>query len=156
MSKTDIDFKVRAIGVVHSPYKRTADAPPQDGEEVSTVRLFEEFVPALKDIEGFSHLNLIYYLHLSKGWELQITTPWDVNFHGLFTTRSPRRPSPLGFSTVELVDRGTDFLKVRGLDAVEGTPVLDIKPHIPGLDARPDAVTGWLKDRGDPKKVMRK
>lgn len=139
--------KVTPIGIVHSPYRTRSDAPPQDGDKVSKIVVFEDYVPALKDIEGFSHIIVIYYLHLSRGWRLQTTTPWDVELHGLFTTRSPNRPSPLGLGVVELLERGRDFLVVRGLDAIEGTPVLDIKPYVPRLDSRPGAKTGWLEDR---------
>lgn len=135
------------IGIVHSAHKTPSEAPPQNGDRVSVIEIFEEFIPGLKDIVGFSHLNVFYHLHLSKGWEMQITTPWDVRLHGLFTTRSPRRPSPIGYAAVELVRKGRDFLEVRGLDAVEGTPVLDIKPYIPDIDSKPDARLGWIKGR---------
>jgi len=135
------------IGIVHSPYKTLAAAPPQDGEDISTIEIFGKYEAGLKDIDGFSHLNVLYHLHLSRGWDLRITTPWDTRLHGLFTTRSPRRPSPIGYAAVELLERKDNLLRVRGLDAVEGTPVLDIKPYIPAIDSWPEAAVGWLEGR---------
>jgi tRNA-Thr(GGU) m(6)t(6)A37 methyltransferase TsaA len=132
------------IGVVHSPYKHPSEAPHQNGGKISKIVIHETYAPGLKDIEGFSHLIVLYHLHLSRGFELQITTPWDTRLHGLFTTRSPRRPNPVGFQVVELVEMHGSTLHVRGLDAIEGTPVLDIKPYLPATDARPNARAGWL------------
>jgi len=96
----------------------------------------------LKDIEGFSHLHIFYYLHRSRGYSLSVKTPWDSEPHGLFATRRPRRPNPIGYSVVELIKREEKALKVKGLEAIEGTPILDVKPYIPKIDSKPDAKVG--------------
>lgn len=126
------------IGIIHSPYKTVSEAPRQGRgrDETCQVEVFAEFEEGLRDIEMFSHLVLIYWFHRSAGYSLSVTPSWDMKPHGLFTTRSPRRPSPLGLCVVELLARERNVLKVRGLDAIDGTPLLDIKPHLPPIDER--------------------
>ncbi len=109
--------------------------------------MFREFEKGLKDIEGFSHIIVIYWFHESQGYRMLIKTPWDDSFHGLFTTRSPHRPCPLGLTVVELVAREKSILKVKGLDAIDGTPLLDIKPYIPGVDEKSVVKLGWLEGK---------
>ena len=138
-----VDLKI--IGVVHSPYKTTADAPFQGNDKISKIEISKEYEGGLKDIEGFTHLHVFYWLHKSKGFSLLVTTPWDTISHGLFTTRSPHRPNPIGHAVVELVEQKDNILSVRGLDAIEGTPVMDIKPYIKKLDVKTDAVSGWIE-----------
>ena len=138
-----VDLKI--IGVVHSPYKTTADAPFQGNDKISKIEISKEYEGGLKDIEGFTHLHVFYWLHKSKGFSLLVTTPWDATSHGLFTTRSPHRPNPIGHAVVELVEQKDNILSVRGLDAIEGTPVIDIKPYVKKLDAKTDAVSGWIE-----------
>lgn len=138
-----VDLKI--IGVVHSPYKTTADAPFQGNDKISKIEISKEYEGGLKDIEGFTHLHVFYWLHKSKGFSLLVTTPWDTIFHGLFTTRSPHRPNPIGHAVVELVEQKDNILSVRGLDAIEGTPVMDIKPYIKKLDVKTDAISGWIE-----------
>ncbi len=138
-----VDLKI--IGVVHSQYKTTADAPFQGNDKISTIEISKEYEGGLKDIEGFTHLHVFYWLHKSKGFSLLVTTPWDTISHGLFTTRSPHRPNPIGHAVVELVEQKDNILSVRGLDAIEGTPVMDIKPYIKKLDVKTDAISGWIE-----------
>jgi len=138
-----VDLKI--IGVVHSPYKTTADAPFQGSDKISKIEISKEYEGGLKDIEGFTHLHVFYWLHKSKGFSLLVTTPWDTISHGLFTTRSPHRPNPIGHAVVELVEQKDNILSVRGLDAIEGTPVMDIKPYIKKLDVKTDAISGWIE-----------
>jgi len=138
-----VDLKI--IGVVHSPYKTTADAPFQGNDKISKIEISREYKSGLKDIEGFTHLHVFYWLHKSKGFSLIVTTPWDTISHGLFTTRSPHRPNPIGHAIVELVEQKDNILSVRGLDAIEGTPVIDIKPYIKKLDVKTDAISGWIE-----------
>ena len=140
-------LKLEPIGIVHSPYKNRYEAPPQGGEEVSEIVVFDEYERGLKDIEGFSHLHILYYLHKSRGYSLSVKTPWDSEPHGLFATRSPHRPNLIGYSVVQLIERKMCTLKVKGLDAIEGTPILDIKPYIPKIDSKPNAKIGWLEDK---------
>lgn len=142
-------LELKPIGVIHSPYPDRGEAPRQGcgREEICRVEVFKEFEEGLKDIDGFSHVSLIYWFHKSGGYRLLITTPWDTKLHGLFTTRSPNRPCPLGLCLVELVAREGNILSVKGLDAIDGTPLLDIKPYIPSIDEKTNVQVGWLKDR---------
>ena len=116
-------------------------------EEISQTEIFKEFEEGLQDIEGFSHIIVIYWFHKSEGYHLLIKTPWDDKLHGLFATRSPHRPCPPGLTVVELVAREKDVLKVKGLDAIDGTPLLDIKPYVPSIDERSVVKLGWLEGK---------
>jgi len=142
-------LKLKPIGIIHSPYKNTGEAPYQGdkSEGISQIEVFKEFEEGLKDIEGFSHIIVIYWFHESQGYHLLVKTPWDDILHGLFTTRSPHRPCPLGLTVVELLSREKNVLIVKGLDAIEGTPLLDIKPYIPGVDERSIIKLGWLEGK---------
>ena len=141
-------LKLKPIGVIHSPYH--AGQVPYQGcgrEEIGEVEVFEQFAEGLKDIEGFSHIVLIYWFHKSRGYSLMVRTPWDTTPHGLFTTRSPNRPCPLGLSVVRLVAKKGNTLKVKDLDAIDGTPLLDIKPYVPTVDEKSDIKVGWLESK---------
>jgi formylmethanofuran dehydrogenase subunit E len=138
-------MNLKSIGIIHSPYKNRKECPSQGREEICWIEVSDQFLEGLKDIDGFSHLILCYWLHCSKGYSLLVKTPWESELHGLFATRSPNRPNALGFSVVELIERDGNSLKVKGLDALEGTPLLDIKPYLPEMDAKPNARIGWVK-----------
>jgi formylmethanofuran dehydrogenase subunit E len=143
-------MKFRIIGTIHSPYKTKKEAPPQGWfrpEVISEIEIFKEHEKGLKDIENFSHLIVLYYLHKSDKHSYLVKTPWDIKTHGLFTTRSPNRPNPIGFSVVKLVEKKENKLKVKGLDAIDDTPLLDIKPYLPNIDAEKNAKIGWLGDK---------
>ncbi len=142
-------LELKPIGIIHSPYKNRG-APPYQGyksEEISQIEVFQEFEEGLKDIEGFSHIIVIYWFHKSQGYHLLVKTPWDDDLHGLFATRSPHRPCPLGLTVVELVAREKNILKVKGLDAMDSTPLLDIKPYISEVAERSVAKSGWLEGK---------
>ena len=141
----DISANLKIIGVVHSPYKTTTDVPFQDKDETSEIEIDREYLEGLKDIEGFTHVHVLYWLHESTGFSLLVNTPWDDTPHGLFTTRSPHRPNPIGHTVVELVEQKNNILKVKGLDAIEGTPVIDIKPYVKKFDIKNHAVSGWIE-----------
>mgnify|MGYP001056637982 CR=1 FL=1 len=132
------NLELKPIGIIHSPYMDRGEAPRQGcgREEICQVEVFKEFEEGLKDIERFSHIILIYWFHKSRGYSLTVTPSWDTKPHGLFTTRSPDRPCPLGLCVVELVAREKNILKVKGLDAIDGTPLLDIKPYFPSVDGK--------------------
>ncbi len=132
-------YTITSIGVVQRA------APGED--ETARIEIFAEYAEGLQDIEEFSHINVFYWLHQSEGYSLVVQPPFDTPRHGVFATRSPHRPNPLGFAVVELLQREGRVLVVRGLDAVDGTPVVDIKPHIPSSDARSEARRGWLEDK---------
>ena len=141
-------MELKPIGIIHSPYQ--GGQAPYQGHghgEICQVEIFKEFEEGLKDIEGFSHIILIYWFHQSRGYHLLVKTPWDAKPHGLFTTRSPHRPCPLGLSVVELVAREKNILKVKGLDAIDGTPLLDIKPYVSSIDEKTNIKAGWLEGK---------
>ena len=137
---------LKSIGIIHSPYKDRKESPPQGGEEICWIEVFDQYAEGLKDIDGFSHLIILYWLHQSKDFDLLVKTPWDAKPHGIFATRSPNRPNPLGFSVVELIEREGNKLKVKGLDALEGTPLIDIKPYLPEIDSKTNVRVGWVKE----------
>jgi tRNA-Thr(GGU) m(6)t(6)A37 methyltransferase TsaA len=145
-------FTLNPIGVVRSPFKVHEGTPRQPGTgEVrdGEIRLFPGFQNALKDLAGFSHVWVVFWFHLSRGWNSQVVPPRDVKKRGLFATRAPHRPNPIGLSVVRLLQIQGLTLRVRGLDMLDGTPVLDIKPYVPYVDAIPDAKAGWLDTLGD-------
>lgn len=141
MKSVSVDLKV--IGVIHSPYKTRKQAPRQGTDEIIEIEIYKEYEEGLIDIEGYSHIHLFYWLHKSKGYNLMVQTPWEEKKHGVFATRSPNHPNPIGYSVVQLVERENNILKVKGLDAIEGTPVIDIKPYIKGIDQKENIISGW-------------
>jgi tRNA-Thr(GGU) m(6)t(6)A37 methyltransferase TsaA len=143
-------MKITPIGYIHSPYQTKHEAPQQGWfrpKVISEIEVFKKYEDGLKDIEGFSHLIVLYWMNESKGYALQITTPWDTARHGLFTTRSPNRPNPIGFAVVDLVERKGNLLRVRGLDAIDNTPLVDIKPYSPTIDSQTAVKLGWLENK---------
>jgi tRNA-Thr(GGU) m(6)t(6)A37 methyltransferase TsaA len=147
--KESHSLELKPIGIIHSPYKNMGAAPYQGykSEDISQIEVFKEFEEGLRDIEGFSHIMVVYWFHKSQGYHLLVKTPWDDSLHGLFTTRSPHRPCPLGLTVAELVVREKNILKVKGLDAIDGTPLLDIKPCIPSTDERLGVKLGWFEGK---------
>lgn len=146
------EVRYKPIGVIHSPFKEPKGLPMQSTSSKSvrgTVELESEYVDGLKDIEGFSHIILIFHLHLSKGYSLEVKPFLDDHLHGLFTTRAPRRPNPIGISVVRLLKVEGRVLYVEDLDMVDGTPLLDIKPYVPVLDDRKAERIGWLSGKVD-------
>jgi len=139
-----LTVKLRIIGVINSPYKIASDVPRQFRKEISKIEIYEEYQQGLKDIDGFSHIHIFYWLHKSKEYSLLVNTPWDDIPHGLFSTRSPHRPNPIAHTIVKLIEKDCNILKVKGLDAIDGTPLIDIKPYIKKFDIKKGAVSGWL------------
>jgi tRNA-Thr(GGU) m(6)t(6)A37 methyltransferase TsaA len=111
------------------------------------VEVYSEFSAGLQDIDGFSHLHLLYAFHYSDGYALRVKPFLDDQPRGLFATRHPRRPNPLGLSVVQLLQRNGNLLEVEGVDMFDGTPLLDIKPYVPDFDIRTDVRTGWYATR---------
>ncbi|WP_202320556.1 tRNA (N6-threonylcarbamoyladenosine(37)-N6)-methyltransferase TrmO [Archaeoglobus neptunius] len=137
----------RPVGIIHSPFKGPKGTPIQPAAATGidgTVEVFPEYAEGLKDIEGFSHIILIYHFHLARGYSLKVKPFLDDQFHGVFATRAPARPNPVGFSVVRLVRVEENVLHVRDVDIVDGTPLLDIKPYVPEFDARETKKVGWL------------
>src|SRR4030042_1095457 len=139
-------MQLKSIGIIHSPYKDRKESPPQGREEICWIEVFEQYAEGLKGIDVFSHLILFYWLHQSKEFDLLVKTPWDTEPHGVFATPSPNRPNALGFSVVELIERDGKKLTVKGLDALDGTPLIDIKPYLPEIDAKTNIRIGWVKE----------
>ena len=141
------DIVFHPIGVIHSEYKETKNTPiqPASARGVSgSVEIFPEYVEGLKDIEGFSHLILIYHFDRSQGYKLKVKPFLDENLHGVFSTRAPFRPNPIGLSVVKLVSRSKNILEIENIDILDGTPLLDIKPFVPDFDAVENAKIGWV------------
>jgi formylmethanofuran dehydrogenase subunit E len=137
---------IKPIGIVHSSYKERGSFQGKYSNEVCEVEVFHEYQEGLKDIETCSHLILLYWLDRSRRDILQTHTLHDTEIHGVFATRSPNRPNPIGFGVVRLIERRENILKVIGLDALDGTPVIDIKPYSSELDAVLDARIGWSEN----------
>ncbi len=141
-------WRMKPIGYVRSPYKSTQEIPKGLGakhDAEGTLEILPEFEPGLLDIEGFSHLFVIWAFDRSEGSALVGTPPSDNQPHGVFATRSPRRPNPIGLTVVELLGRDGRILRVRGVDMLEGTPVLDIKPYLSSIPQE-RLRRGWLAE----------
>ena len=139
---------MRPIGYVRSPYKHSKEVPKGFGvkhDAEGVLELAPEFEPGLTDVEGFSHLFVIWAFHQSDGFELLGIPPIDDRPHGVFATRSPRRPNPIGLTVVELLSRDRLNLHVLGVDMLDGTPILDIKPYLSSVP--PERLRrGWLDE----------
>jgi tRNA (adenine37-N6)-methyltransferase len=141
-------FTFRPIGQVRSPYTSTKQIPKGFGakhEAEGTLEILPEFEVGLTDVEGFSHLFVLWLFDRSEGFELLGTPPIDNRPHGVFATRSPRRPNPIGLTVVELLKRDGPMLRVRGLDMLDGTPILDIKPYLSSIPAE-SLRRGWIAE----------
>lgn len=137
------------IGIIHSPYTELRGMPiqPAAAEGVmGTVEVFQEFHAGLKDLAGFSHIVLLYHFHRSQGFSLHVIPFMDAQVRGLFATRAPKRPNPIGLSIVRLHRVEEGILHIGNVDIVNGTPLLDIKPYVPEFDAHTDVRTGWLEE----------
>lgn len=148
--KTDLSplFTPRAIAIARTPHQSTADVPKGLGathEALGTLEILPELEAGLTDIEGFSHLFVIWVFDRATGYELLGTPPSDTRPHGVFATRSPRRPNPIGLTVVELLRREGTSLHVRGVDMLDGTPVVDLKPFFSNVP--PERLRlGWFAE----------
>jgi tRNA-Thr(GGU) m(6)t(6)A37 methyltransferase TsaA len=141
-------FTMRPIGFVESPYREQSEIPKGLGakhEAEGWLVLYPEFAPGLADIEGFSHLYVLWVFHKAQGYSLLSTPPSDDRPHGVFATRSPHRPNPIGLTVVRLLGREENRLRVRGLDMLDGTPILDIKPYLSSVP-KEQLRRGWLAE----------
>jgi len=141
-------IEYRPIGIIHSPFKTQEGTPIQavGGIGIDAVaEIFPEYAEGLEDIEGFSHLILLYHFHRSKAFSLKVKPFLDDALHGLFATRAPARPNPVGISVVRLLRADHGNLYIRDIDILDGTPLLDIKPYIPEFDVRNAYKTGWFE-----------
>ena len=141
-------FEMRPIGYVKSPYKDTREIPKGLGtkhQAEGVLEILPEFEAGLADIEGFSHLYVLWLFDRAEGFELLGKPPSDDRSHGVFATRSPKRPNPIGLTVVELIRRDGPLLQVRGIDMLDGTPLLDIKPYLSSVPAE-TLRRGWLAE----------
>lgn len=142
-------YTMQPIGVIHSPFTDKDQTPiqPSRSRAVGRVELYPEFSEGLQDIEGFSHLILLYLFHCAAAYTLRVKPFLDDHRRGLFATRYPCRPNPIGLSIVRLLARQDNILEIEGVDVLDGTPLLDLKPYIPEFDTRTNAQTGWYQHR---------
>lgn len=146
-----MEINFEPIGIVHSPFKEKKDIHkyrlinPRGFDTVrGELEVYEQFAEGLRDIDGFSHIVLIFAFHKSEEKKLFAHPPFDDKRRGVFSTRSPNRPNPIGFSVLQLIRRDENVLQVQGVDMIEGTPILDIKPYT-SRDQKPEARFGWLE-----------
>lgn len=140
------------IGVIHSPFTRLEDMPIQPASDVSApgvVEIFPEFSAGLKDLAGFSHVYLLYHLHKARQPRLTVTPFLDREPHGVFATRAPGRPNPIGLSLVALKRIENNLLYVERVDVLNETPLLDIKPYVPEFENLQNIRIGWLEQARD-------
>lgn len=141
-------FSPQPIGYINSPYKSTQEIPKGFGakhDAEGSLEILPQFEAGLADIEGFSHLFVVWVFDRAEGFELLGTPPIDDRPHGVFATRSPRRPNPIGLTVVELIRREGASLHVRGLDMLDRTPILDVKPYLSSI-AEEKLRRGWVAE----------
>lgn len=142
------EIKLKKIGVIHSEYKSKEGMPIQGifSHGKGWIELNEEYIDGLKDLDGFSHIILLYHFHKSSGFEL-LTKPFlDDDRHGVFATRAPKRPNQIGFSIVRLDRIERNMLYINEVDIIDGTPLIDIKPYVSKFDMRDETKCGWFDD----------
>jgi tRNA-Thr(GGU) m(6)t(6)A37 methyltransferase TsaA len=140
--------QLKQIGIIHSIYKVPGDAPRQGrlNDTQAEIEIFDEYTPGLKDITTCTHLFILYWLDRADRTRLSATPPGEKEARGVFATRSQHRPNPIGIGIVNFLEKKENRLIVSGLDALDGTPVLDIKPYISKLDCIPGARMGWFTE----------
>lgn len=146
-NNSQVALSLKPIGVIHSPYKTKEEMPIQGRfrpEVTGKIEVFEDYEEGLKDIEGFSHLIILYWFHQTGKTSLLIRPYLDETPRGVFATRYPTRPNPIGISVVRLLGREGNILRISEVDVLDGTPLLDIKPYVPQFDRREGTRVGWL------------
>ena len=141
---------LKPIGTIHTPFNTQSDTPIQpffSKGARGTVELNTDLTEGLSDLGGFSHIYLIYQFHLSEGYDLKVVPFLDEEERGVFATRAPRRPNPIGISVVKLLNINDNILEVENVDMVDGTPLLDIKPYVSSFEPSEDEKNGWLDEK---------
>lgn len=144
----DISVTYTPIGIIRSPHTTLEGMPiqPSGARGIQgTVEVFKRFSEGLKDLDGFSHIILLYHFHRSEGCAFQVVPFLDTRRRGVFATRAPKRPNPIGLSIVKLQKIEGRILYIENVDVLDGTPLLDIKPFVPDFDGQTDVRTGWLE-----------
>ena len=144
-----MDYQWRPIGIIHSPFPDKSQTPIQASrsEAAGFVEIYPEFAEGLQDLEGFSHIILLYVFHESNEYSLLVKPFLDDQLRGLFATRYPARPNQIGLSVVRLISQIGSVLEVEGVDTLDGTPLLDIKPYVADFDLRTGTRSGWYETR---------
>ena len=140
------------IGRIHSPFTSLSGMPiqPRGAADVEGhIEIYPQFRQGLRDLDGFSHIYVLSHLHAHSGYSLMVTPFLDTKARGLFATRAPKRPNPIGLSVLRLKEVTEEGLSVLGVDLLDGTPVLDIKPYVPEFDANEKCRKGWLEGRAE-------
>ena len=135
------------IGIIHTPFKQIQNMPIQPSAASGIkgyIDIKEKFIEGLNDLDGFSHIYLLYHLHLSNSFKLKVIPFLDNQDRGLFSTRAPKRPNPIGLSVVKLIKIRDNIIDVENVDIVDGTPLLDIKPYVREMEGVTDYKIGWL------------
>jgi tRNA-Thr(GGU) m(6)t(6)A37 methyltransferase TsaA len=143
-------IEFRQIGIIHSPFKSPEGTPIQPSGAMGVegkVEVFPDYQEGLADLAGFSHIFLIYHFHLAKKTALNVKPFLDDQTHGVFATRAPTRPNPIGLSVVKLIRIDNGNLYIQDIDVVDKTPLLDIKPYVPDFDVRKVDKIGWLQSK---------
>ncbi|MBI9049903.1 MAG: tRNA (N6-threonylcarbamoyladenosine(37)-N6)-methyltransferase TrmO [Anaerolineaceae bacterium] len=148
-----MEITLDSIGMIHTPFKTIENMPIQPAGAAGikgSIDLYEKFLPGLKDLEGFSHIILLYYFHKVQESQLTVTPFLDAEPHGVFATRAPKRPNPIGLSVVRLQSVYKNILEIENVDMLDGSPLLDIKPYVPDFDGDLSGIRlGWLQERKD-------
>ncbi len=147
------DLILSPIGIIHSPFREASNTPIQSalsGGAEGVVEILPQFIPALRDLDGFERIWLLVWFHRAKPAKLVVTPYLDDREHGVFATRAPSRPNPIGLSCVRLLGIDGNRLRVGDLDILDETPLLDIKPYAPALDCFEVARGGWLQNKVNP------
>jgi len=142
-----MEIRLQPIGIIHSPHHKQGCAPvqPRYAQGVrGHLEIFAEFAEGLRDLDGFSHIMLVYHLHRSRGYSLLTVPHRDTCLRGVFATRSPHRPNPIGISVVRLLSIENNIVRISDIDAFDETPLLDIKPFIPEFSSRDEIKLGWI------------
>lgn len=144
-----MEFKMNPIGVIHSPFTRKTETPIQASYSnvIGQVEVFPEYIEGLKDLDGLSHIILLYIWHDNIGYDLTVKPFLDDKPHGIFATRYPRRPNPIGLSIVKLLSVQDNLIVFQGVDMLDNTPLLDIKPYVTEFDVRDATRLGWYETK---------
>jgi tRNA-Thr(GGU) m(6)t(6)A37 methyltransferase TsaA len=147
-----MDIRFQPIGLIHTPFSVPANTPIQSARSQASgwIEIFPDYAAGLQDIEAFSHIYLVYYLHGASEIQLTVEPFLDNQKHGIFATRHPFRPNHIGLSIVQLLSRQENRLNISGVDMFDQTPLLDIKPYVPEFDRREEVRAGWYERRAKP------
>jgi len=147
-----MSITLEPIGIIYTPFKTKEGMPIQSNGAIGIkgqIIVKEEYIPGLSDLNGFSHIILIYYFHKSSGFELLVTPFLDDRKRGVFSTRAPKRPNSIGISVVRLLRIENNILHVENVDMLDETPLLDIKPYVPDFDIHKTEKNGWIENKTD-------